>query len=137
MDTESIKTHIATLAEKYGLSLVVLFGSQATGHTHKESDVDVAYLADKKLSYDDEVLLNFDLTEVFRNDKVSLVNLKTAPPLLLKQVVMNAIVLYEKTPHLFIEMFLYALRVYAEAQPLFDLRREYLARRINEYKHGR
>ncbi|MBI2623501.1 MAG: nucleotidyltransferase domain-containing protein [Candidatus Liptonbacteria bacterium] len=126
MNIASTQPHIAALAEKYGLSLVVLFGSQATGQTHKESDVDVAYLADKKLSFDDEVLLNFDLTEVFRNDKVSLVNLKTAPPLLAKQIVTNAVVLYERSQSLFNEAYLYALRNYDDAEILFELRRDFL-----------
>lgn len=133
MDFAKVKPHIAKLAKKYGLTLVVLFGSQATGHTHKESDVDVAYISDRKLSFDEEVLLNTDLTEVFRNDKVSLVNLKTASPLLLKQVVMNAAVLYEKHPSLFNEFYLLALRLYDEAKPLFELRRDFLNYKISKY----
>ncbi len=134
MNFDAVKPKIAELAKKYGLTLVVLFGSQATGQTHKESDVDVAYMSEKKLSFDDEALLNFNMTEIFHNDKVSLVNMKTASPLLLKQVVTDAVVLYERTPHLFIEMFLYALRVYEEARPIFELRDAYLERRISEYK---
>ena len=137
MNIEAIKPKIAKLAEKYGTTLVVLFGSQVTGHTHKESDVDVAYDADTKLSFRDETRLNADLTEIFGNDMVSLVNFKKAPPLLLKQIVDNALVLYEKTPHLFIEAFLYAIRTYEEAKPIFDLREHYLKRRISEYKHAR
>lgn len=136
MDFEAVKPHIAKLAKKYDLTLVVLFGSQATGQTHRESDVDVAYMSEEKLSFDDEALLNTDLTGIFQNDKVSLVNLKTASPLLLKQIVTNAVVLYEKEPHLFVEMFLYALRMYEEAEPLFELRRHYLRHKIREYKHG-
>ena len=136
MNIEAVKPKIAELAEKYDLKLVVLFGSQVTGKTHKESDVDVAYLSERKLSFSEEAFLNTDLTEVFRNDAVSLVDLKRASPLLQKQVVMNAIVVYEKTPHLFIEAFLYALRVYEEAQLLFDLREHYLQNKISEYKHA-
>lgn len=129
------KNKIAEIAKCYNLTLVVLFGSQVTGFTHKESDVDVAYMSDRKLSFYDETLLNTELTEVFRNDKVSLVNLKTASPLLLKQIVMNAIVLYEQAPHLFTETFLYILRVYEDAKPIFDLRAHYLSRKISEYKN--
>ena len=129
------KKKIADIAKCHKLTLVVLFGSQATGFTHKESDVDVAYMSDRKLSFHDEVLLNTKLTEVFRNDKVSLVNLKTASPLLLKQIVMNGIALFEKSPHLFTELFIYALRMYEEAAPIFDLREHYLRRKINEYKN--
>jgi predicted nucleotidyltransferase len=136
MDFSALKPKIAELAQTYGLSLVVLFGSQATGKTHKESDVDVAYLSGKKLSFDDEVQVNFRLTEIFRNDKVSLVNLKTASPLLLKQIMTKAIVLHEGMPHLFVEEFLRALRLYEEAKPLFELRRQYLDQKIAEYRHG-
>ncbi|MBI2100813.1 MAG: nucleotidyltransferase domain-containing protein [Candidatus Vogelbacteria bacterium] len=131
-----IKQDVAALAEKYGLTLVVLFGSQVSGLTHKESDVDVAYRADKKLSFDDEVLLNFDLTEVFKNDKVSLVNFKTAPPLLLKQIVTNVIVLYERTPHLFTETLLRSLRAYDDAMGIFELTAKYVSRRVDEYRHA-
>lgn len=112
MNLEAIKPLIAKLAEKYYLTLVVLFGSQATGQTHRESDVDVAYISDKKLLFDEEALLNSDLTGIFQNDKVSLVNLKTASPLLLKQIVTNAVVLYEKEQSAFNEEYLYALRLY-------------------------
>ncbi|HBV01769.1 MAG TPA: hypothetical protein DEF00_05325 [Candidatus Taylorbacteria bacterium] len=129
------KNRIAEIAVRYHFSLVVLFGSQATGFTHKESDVDVAFLSENKMSFEDEVSLNTDLTEVFKNDKVSTVNFRKAPPLLLKQIVQNAKVLYEKTPHLFDDMLLYALRTYEEAEPLFRLREEYLKRRISEYKY--
>jgi len=123
------------IAKKHDLTLVVLFGSQVSGFTHKESDVDIAYLSDSKLSFDDEVRLNAALMEVFKNDAVSLVNLKTAPPLLLKQVVTNAVVLYERTPHLFTHIFIIALRMYEEAMPLFELRSHYLAKKINAYKY--
>ncbi len=136
MDFEAVKPKIAELAKRYGLTLVVLFGSQVTGKTHRESDVDVAYMSERKLSFDDEAFLNFNLTEIFHNDKVSLVNMKAASPLLLKQVVTNAVVLHERTPHLFVEMFLYGLRIYEEAQPIFELRDAYLTRRLNEYKHA-
>lgn len=127
---------IAEIAQKHGLALVVLFGSQANGFTHTESDVDIAYFSDRKLSFEEETTLNSDLIPVFKNDKISLVNIKKAPPLLLKQIATNAIVLYEKNPHLFTEIFLYALRTYEEAKPLFELREHYLKRRIGEYKNA-
>ena len=36
MNIEAVKPKIAELAEKYDLKLVVLFGSQVTGKTHKK-----------------------------------------------------------------------------------------------------
>lgn len=130
------KNKIAEIAKRHNLLLVVLFGSQATGFTHKESDVDVAFLSDGKISFEDETSLNADLIEVFKNDNISTVDFRKAPPLLLRQIVGDAKVLYEKAPHTFDEIFLYALRTYEEAGPLFKLREEYVKRRISEYKHA-
>lgn len=39
---EDIKLKIANLAEKYNLSLVILYGSQASGNVCKESDKSTA-----------------------------------------------------------------------------------------------
>ena len=118
------------------LALLVLFGSQATGFTHKESDVDVGYLSNKKFSFDDEAHFNADLIPVFKNMNISLVNLKMAPPLLLRQIVDNAVVLFERYPHIFVEIFLRAMRDYEEATPIFKLRETYLKRRIKEYQNA-
>src|SRR3989304_4410466 len=41
---EDIKLKIANLAEKYNLTLVILYGSQASGEVRKESDIDVKSL---------------------------------------------------------------------------------------------
>ena len=42
---------IEEVAKKYDVSLIVLFGSQAKGNTHKHSDTDVAFLPNKNLSF--------------------------------------------------------------------------------------
>ena len=133
---DEIKERAGKLAEQYGLDLLVLFGSQVTGFTHKESDVDVAYLSDRKLSFEDEILLNTDLTEIFGNDKVSLVNLRQAPPLLAKRIVSEGIVLYAKTSSLFSQLYAQTLRTYEEALPLFELRRRYLDYKLKQYQRA-
>lgn len=130
------KKQIEKLAKRYNLTLLLLFGSQATGHTHSESDVDVAYLSDRVLSFNEEIGLNTELTQVFQNNQISLVNLKKAPPLLLKQIATRAVVLSESVPHAFEELYLRALRSYEEARPIFDLREHYLKKKVAEYKHA-
>ena len=134
---EAIQPKIRELAEKYGLSLVVLFGSQAAGQAHKESDFDVAYLSDKKISFEEEIKINTELTEIFRSDEVQLVNAKTASPLLLKRIVQSAAVLYEQKPGFFTDLYLYALRVYEDANILFNLQTDYITHKIENYKHAR
>ena len=75
-----MKSLAAAIAEENGLSLVLLFGSQATGKTHKESDIDVAYLSDKPLDLMAEARLIEDLRPIFRSNAVDIVDLKKAPP---------------------------------------------------------
>ena len=116
---KNVNRKIKELADKYNLNLVLLFGSQVTGKTHSESDFDVAYMSNKKLSFNDEVKLNTNLTEIFENDQVSLVNLKTASPLLTKLITDNCIVLYEREKYVFSNLLTYVLRTYEEARPLF------------------
>ena len=133
----SKKGPIKKLALKYDLALVVLFGSQVTGKTHKESDYDIAYLSSgKKINLEEEIKINNELIEIFKHNAIQLVNLKNVSPLLGKKIVEHAIVLYEKERHLFDTFFISALRLYDEARPLFDLRSHYVSNIIEEYKNA-
>lgn len=126
------RARVAAIAEKYHLSLVLLFGSQATGKTHKQSDVDIAYFGQGPLSLAEESELVVDLMQVFRTDAVDLVSLQNASPLLRYQIASSGRVIYERMPGLFTSFFIYALRQYEEAKPLFQLRSRYLDKRIAE-----
>lgn len=136
MNIEAIKPKITQIAEKYGLDLVVLFGSQATGKIHKESDIDIAYTGDKKLTFDEEIKANSDLIDIFKRDDVQLVNIKKASPLLMKQIVDHAVILYEREKNIFNSIFVLAQRMFEDAMMLFDLRRHYLDYKLKEYKYA-
>src|SRR3990167_4676309 len=82
--TEIQRQEIAKMAEKYGLSLVVLFGSQATGKTHARSDIDIG-VAKYHPSWDSGNTLPLipvedTLSEIFRRDDVEVVDLYTISP---------------------------------------------------------
>ncbi len=124
--TDRIKQNIRALAEKYGLTLVVLFGSQASGKTHRESDVDIAYKPSRPLSSEEESMLNYELTPVFRTNSIDTTNLSYAPPLLQRRIVDEAVVLYDQTGHEYSAFEVAAIRRYVEAKPLFAIRREKL-----------
>lgn len=64
IDREKIKA----VAEKYDLEFVVLFGSQAAGHTHQKSDVDIAYFPPKFFSFDQESKLYLDVVKAVRKN---------------------------------------------------------------------
>lgn len=112
---------IKGVADKYDLSLVVLFGSAATGQTHKNSDVDIALKSHRALELMDEARLNGEFCRIFRRNDVDVVNLAHAQPLLMKQIADQGIVLYASQPGLFERFVLYALQRYAEAKPLFEM----------------
>lgn len=128
--TEETKNKIAKLGKAYSLSLVVLFGSQATGKTLPHSDIDIAYFAQAPLSLAEESKFIIDLMRVCRTDAVDLVSLHSAPPLLRYQIARFGKVIYERTAGLFTSFYIHALRQYDEARPLFQLRSDYLDKKI-------
>ena len=124
-----IKEQIKEISDKYNLKLVLLFGSQASGRRiHKESDIDIAFLPVKKLSPEEEYFLNYDLTNIFRTDKIDTVNLKNTPPLLMKEIIDNCQIIYESEPMVFDYFDAYVRQRYREAAPLFKLHRESIRR---------
>ncbi|MCX6731644.1 MAG: nucleotidyltransferase domain-containing protein, partial [Candidatus Parcubacteria bacterium] len=111
------------LAEKYHLSLVVLFGSQAKGKTHSQSDVDLAFSAEEPMSPADLAKMQTDFSENLKIKDLEMVGLNNAHPFLMKQVAQNSIVLYEKERSLFAEFKIYAFKRFVEAKNLLDLRK--------------
>ena len=123
MNIEEIKPKIAELAKKYGLSLVLLFGSQATGKTHPRSDVDIAFLAKKRLDLIDVARLQMVFSETLRIKDLELVDIRNAGPLLLKQIAGKSALLYQKDPFSFYNFKIYALKIFMESKRLFDLQK--------------
>ena len=115
---------IEKIAQKYSLELILLFGSKISGKAHRESDFDVAYLSNKALDLEEEARLIMELSQVFKSENIDLVNLKKAPPLLMKQIFQNHRVLYCSNFKIYHLYKIYALKRFIEAAPLFRLRDE-------------
>ena len=125
IDIDKIKPQIKELAKKYGLDLVMLFGSQVTGKTHKESDFDIAYLSDKKLSFEDEGRIIIDLALIIgaRDERlVNLCSVKEAGALLLKEIFDRHQVLFCADRNVYDSYKIFAVKNFIESRPLFDLR---------------
>ena len=123
IDIAELKLKIAPLAEKYNLKLVVLFGSKATGRTHKNSDIDIGFLPVSNNDFNSEANLLIDLYQLFRREDVQLVNLGNASPLLQYSALSECVVLFEKDSGIYNDARNYAFKLYVEAKPLYDLRR--------------
>jgi len=113
------------IANKYELKLLLLFGSQITGKTHKESDFDIAYLGKKILTIEDEGRLILDLMpalNVTDERLINLVNIKKASPLLFYAMTSKCKVLFAEDSLIFPTLRAYAFKKYIETGSLFKLK---------------
>lgn len=128
--SEKQKQKILELAQKFDLRLILLFGSRASGHATKESDTDLAFFSLKNLSFEDEILINTEFCNILQTDRVDTVNLKTAHPLLLNQILTNNKIIYEESSVYYSTFEVLTLQKYKEAEPLFEIRDEYLKKLV-------
>lgn len=92
----TMTTRVADLGTlEPGLQLVILFGSVATQRTRPGSDVDVAVLADGPADVD---ALYRILAPRLRTDRLDLVDLRRAGPLLAFEVARHGRPLFERDP---------------------------------------
>ena len=134
IDIDELKSKIIPLAQKYNLKLVVLFGSQATGRIHKNSDIDIGDLPTSDIDFHSEVYFVTDLYRVLKREDVQVVNLATASPLLQYSALSKCIVLFEKYDGIYNNARTYAFKLYVEAKPLYDLRRARLSQYVASIK---
>lgn len=84
---------VETLAKKYRIATVILFGSQATGKVHSQSDTDIAVVFLKKPTLNQELKLRQEFAKIFKTE-IDLVDLEHAAPLILKEITTNGKVLH-------------------------------------------
>ena len=125
---------LESIAKCYGLRLIVLFGSQVTGRTHPESDVDVAVLARRPLVTEQRNRLWMEISDAFQAE-VDLAVLNHGEPLLLYQVARTGKPLYEDERWAWAEFTSYAYRYYEDTRKFRDDLARYLKREIHETHH--
>ena len=131
---------LTELFRKHPVLLAYLFGSQVTGRTHQESDIDVAVLLDESLTADQRLqerlaLLNV-LCSVFNNDNVDLVILNDATPLLAYEALRGGQLLFCPDESARIEFQVRTVRTYEDTAPLRQALFEALVNRTKENKFG-
>lgn len=116
---EEIRECLMPLFKEQTLRLALLFGSSATGKTHKRSDIDIAFLYDGPV---DVIDLANRVTRLLHTNSVDVVDLGRASPLMKFAAVRNSKLLYEKRPGTFNEFASLAFRRYADTKKLRDAR---------------
>lgn len=119
-----MKRELKKIAIKYGLKLLVVFGSQATDRVHKDSDFDFAFLRDKKLTLNQELRLRHDLFKLYKRE-IDLVDLKEASPLLLGEIAKKAECVFGSRRE-FSQFKVYAMKRFLDFEPYFKLREKVL-----------
>lgn len=117
------KTKLARLAKKYRLKFIILHGSYATGRPHKGSDLDIAVLGEKEITFDEHLKLYSALTDIFGDNPRRELDLKTlhkVDPLFRYEVVRDGVLLYgDQTDYEEFRAFTY--RAFEDARPLREL----------------
>ncbi len=119
IDIEAIKPRIEGLAKKHRLSLVVLFGSQATKAIHPKSDIDIAVLG--TADFDNYKLID-DFQDLFKREDIEIVNMSEASPTIMYVLVRDGKLLYENTLGAFMKWKFYAIRMWLDTAWLRKLR---------------
>ncbi len=112
-----IKGRLAPLFSEEGLRLVLLFGSVASGKEYPESDIDLGFLFDRPI---DILTLTNRVIQLLRTDKVDVVDLRRASPLMKFSAIRHGKVLFEKKPGLFNTFQSLTFRIYFDTKKLRD-----------------
>lgn len=123
-----MQADFGSIARKYGILLVLQFGSSATGRTHPRSDVDIAVLLDRpEISFPEHADLLDDLQQLFPGREVDLALINHADPLFLKKITDECQILYGPVERLQ-RLKIYAFKRYQDHRKYFDMERRYAAR---------
>ena len=132
MDFKPYEKAIANLAKKHDLDFVALFGSQATGAVHAKSDVDIGIIRREKISFDEKMKILGEFYDIFKRDDVEVVDFDNVSPTLMREVVEEGKLLYEKEEGIFLNWKIYAIKIWLETKWLRDLRDKSLIRWASE-----
>ncbi len=123
---------INELVAKFGLTLLVYFGSYGTPSYRETSDIDIAFLSEQTLDGKAKLELLHDLIVVHQKSEIDLVDLRTAEPILRCEIALKGRNLYEKEEGLFERYSLYYIKRFYELQPVIQAEMVQIRRKIRE-----
>lgn len=130
MEFDTLKQQLAALSEDPTIELIVLFGSSVKGGQHKESDVDLAILGGRPL---DLVSLTSRVMSLLHANRVDVLDLRRAAPLLMMEVVRSGRLLYERCAGQYVSFCSLAHRRYVDTAKLRTAQRQ----TIKNFLHAR
>jgi predicted nucleotidyltransferase len=140
IDVERLTNLAPVFEADPGIVLAFLFGSYAHDQANALSDVDLALLLSREVLPDD--YLNYRLKyanlamETLRDDRVDVVILNTAPPLLRHEAIKGRI-LFERSPEARVEFILDVQRKYLDLKPFYAIDYAYMKQRLKDGTFGK
>lgn len=131
---QPVKAQIEELCNRYGVELFVLFGSRATGDATESSDTDVAALFDRPISAKEELDFFCDVQRLYQTDRVDVVVLDKADPVLLKHVALYGRPLYERSRAAFDYFIMRAMAKYQDTAENRRIQRQLLDQFLEEHR---
>jgi predicted nucleotidyltransferase len=122
MDPERLEA----IARRFGIELMIEFGSMVSGRVHEASDHDIAVLlARPDLRFEELADLRHELQALDPEREMDLAILNRADPLFLEKVMERCRLLYG-SPRRFAELKMYAFRRYQDHRRYLALERRYV-----------
>ncbi len=114
------QVNIEDIAGEYGLSLLFLFGSRASGRAHAGSDYDFAYMSEVPLGDGGRAKLRVALSRLAGHPDVEEVDLREAGPFLLREIIRNHRTLFSRDGS-YERFYVSAVRTYLDESRIFAL----------------
>ena len=118
------------------LDLVVLFGSHAAGRARATSDIDLGVLVAVDRTEERLEEIRVEVIRLVGTDRVDVVDLRRAPPLLAMAIARKGKVLHEERAGVFAAFASLALRRYTDTAKFRRLREVGLRRFAEDSAHG-
>ena len=120
------------IVQRFGLRLLVLFGSYGTPAQKPDSDIDLAYLSEEALAFEQQEALLHDLVLYFRKAEMDLLDLQCAEPIIRAVIAEEGRVVYEGEPGLFDRLSLYYIKQRMDLAPFIEVRMKEIGLRVRE-----
>lgn len=129
IDINKAKLKIERLARENNLKFVILYGSQARGAAKNSSDIDIAVLGEKTISFAKLVDLINEFTDILETNEVDVKSLHNTDPLFRYEVTREGILLYGDEKD-YVSFKAYAFRDYMDSCDLFRLKEIIIKKRL-------
>lgn len=116
MIDEPDKQIIENICKRHKVKFLILFGSKAKGNANKISDTDLAVYFESKVTAKTELDFFYDVVSLLATDKIDVVTLNHAEPLLLKEVALYGVPLFEKKESIFDNFIIKAIAKYQDTK---------------------